>query len=204
MSKAMPREAGGNTLIARMAIIAVAMVFGLTYSLSAALIALDLAELGLSEAVIGANAAMHAVGVLAMAFLLPRIAAFFGLRRSVIGALLIAAALLCLFPLLPFVALWFVLRILLGAASEALFVLSETWLNAVSSEESRARTMAAYTAALSVGFALGPLILSMVGSDGFAPYGVGAVLAAGAAVNASTTWRRIWRVSRLMPAAIRP
>lgn len=172
----------GNPLIARAAIITVAMIFGLTYSLAAALIALDLAEKGLSEAVIGANAAMHAVGVLAMAFLLPRIAAFFGLRRSVIGALLIAGALLCLFPLLPFLWLWFVLRILLGAASEALFVLSETWLNAVSSEETRARTMAAYTAALSVGFALGPLILSFVGSDGFAPYGVGAALAAGAAV----------------------
>ncbi|RAI38645.1 MFS transporter [Rhodoplanes roseus] len=170
-----------STLLARGAIIATAAIFGLTYSLSAALIALDLAERGLSEALIGANAAMHAVGVLVMAVLLPRLTARLGLRRAVIGSLLSAALLLCLFPALPLVWLWFPLRILLGAASEVLFVLSETWLNALSSEATRARTMAAYTAAMSVGFALGPLLLSLVGSDGFLPYAIGAALAGGAA-----------------------
>lgn len=169
------------SFLARPSIIATAMVFGLTYSLSAALIALDLAEKGLSDAMIGANAAMHAVGVLAMAFLLPRLVAFFGMRRAVVGSLVSAALLLLAFPALPFVWLWFLFRILLGAASEVLFVLSETWLNALSSEETRARAMGAYTAALSLGFALGPLILSVVGTDGFLPYAVGAVLAAGAA-----------------------
>lgn len=172
---------GGSAILARAGIIATAAVFGLTYSLSAALIALDLAERGLSEGLIGANAAMHAVGVLAMAFLLPRIGALWGLRRAIVGALGCAALLLCLFPLVPLIWLWFPLRILLGAASEVLFVLSETWLNALSSESSRARTMGAYTAALSVGFALGPLILSLVGSDGFIAYGIGVVLAAAAA-----------------------
>ncbi len=170
-----------SRLLARGAVITTAMVFGLTYSLSAALIALDLAEKGLDEAMIGANAAMHAIGVLAMAFLLPRLVAFVGMRRAVVGSLLSAAVLMLAFPALPFVWLWFPLRILLGAASEVLFVLSETWLNALSSEETRARAMGAYTAALSVGFALGPLILSAVGTEGFVPYAVGAALAVGAA-----------------------
>jgi MFS family permease len=168
-------------LFARGAIIATAMVFGLTYSLSAALIALDLAEKGLSDAMIGANAAMHALGVLAMAVLLPRLVAAVGMRRAVVGSLFSAAILLLAFPALPFVWLWFPLRILLGAASEVLFVLSETWLNALSSEQTRARAMGAYTTALSLGFALGPLILSLVGTDGFLPYAIGAALAAGAA-----------------------
>lgn len=164
-------------LTSRAAIIATATIFGLTYSLSAALIALDLAERGLSEGLIGANAAMHAVGVLAMAFLLPRISAALGIRVAMIAALLAAAILMIAFPAMPLVWLWFPLRILLGASSEMMFVLSETWLNALSSENTRARTMGIYTAALSVGFALGPLILSFVGSDGFAPYLVGSVLA---------------------------
>ena len=168
-------------LVARGAIVATAMVFGLTYSLSATLIALDLAEKGLDEAMIGANAAMHALGVLAMAFLLPRLATFLGIRRAVVGSLLSAALLMLAFPALPILWLWFVLRLLLGAASEVLFVLSETWLNALSAEESRARTMAAYTTALSLGFALGPLILAAVGTDGFLPYAVGAALAVAAA-----------------------
>jgi MFS family permease len=73
--------------------------------------------------------------------------------------------------------LWFPLRILLGAASETLFVVSETWLNSLSTDENRSKTMGIYTAALSLGFALGPLILSIVGSNGFLPYLVGSVLA---------------------------
>ena len=169
-------------IASRAAVIMTAAVFGLTYSLSAALIAIDLAEMGLDEVLIGANAAMHAVGVLAMAFLLPRLASFLGMRRAVVTGLVSSAVLLLAFPAMPTFWLWFPLRVLLGAASEALFVLSETWLNALSSEKTRARAMGIYTAALSLGFALGPMILSFVGTDGATPYIVGAGLAAFAAL----------------------
>ncbi|WP_439598228.1 MFS transporter [Falsiroseomonas sp.] len=164
-------------LSSRIAVIAVAMMFGLTYSLTAALIALDLARAGLGEAWIGANAAMHAVGVLAMAFLLPRLVVRIGIRRMVILALGVAAAVMATFPALPLIWLWFPLRILLGAASEVLFVLSEYWTNSLSTEATRARAMAAYTAAMSLGFAMGPLVLSVVGSAGAAPFLVGSGIA---------------------------
>lgn len=172
----------GAALLSRAAVIATAMMFGLSYSLSAALIALDLAGQGHSETLIGANVAMHAVGVLLTAMILPRIVARVGLRRLVILALVLAAAVLAAFPALPFLWVWFGLRILLGASSEVLFVLSETWTNSLSSEETRARSMAVYTAALSVGFALGPIILSLVGPSGFTPYAIGAALTLAAAV----------------------
>jgi MFS family permease len=70
----------------------------------------------------------------------------------------------------------------LGAASEALFTLSETWVAQLSEERARARSMATYVAALSVGFALGPLILSAVGTAGATPYLIGAGLALAAAL----------------------
>lgn len=169
-----------DRLLSSAAVVAVAMMFGLTYSLSAALIALELAHRGLSETMIGANAAMHALGVLAMAFLLPRLIARLGIRRMMIGALLTAALVLAAFPFVPFLWLWFPLRILLGAASEVMFVLSETWTNHLSTEATRTRYMAAYTVALSLGFALGPLILSTVGTSGSLPYLVGAGIAVAA------------------------
>jgi MFS family permease len=161
----------------RAAIIAVALVFGVTYSLTATLLAIDLARRNFDESVIGANAAMHAVGVLAMAVLLPHLVAAVGVRKAVVGALAAAAALMMAFPALPFVWLWFPLRALLGAASEILFVLSETWLNALTTDKARARTMGAYTAALSTGFALGPLVLSQTGAEGVLPYAIGSGLA---------------------------
>jgi len=163
-------------LLARAAVIATAAIFGLTYSLTAPLIALDLAERGLGETAIGLNAAMHAVGVLLTAPLLPRLVARFGARRMVVGALLLSAVVVALFPAMPLIWLWFPLRLLLGCAAETLFVLSETWINHLSAEESRARAMATYTAALSVGFAAGPLILSVVGTEGSVSYLIGAVL----------------------------
>mgnify|MGYP003623249913 CR=1 FL=1 len=172
-----PKENESAHILSRAAVVCTAAIFGLTYSLSAALIALDLAEMGLGEGLIGANAAMHAVGVLAMAFLLPHITAFLGIRRAMVGALFASALLLALFPAMPHYWLWFPLRVLLGAASETLFVLSETWLNALSSEQTRARAMGIYTAAMSVGFALGPLLLSFVGTDGYLPYLTGGGLA---------------------------
>jgi MFS family permease len=175
-------EPQATDLLSQGAVILTAMIFGLTYSLSAALIALDLAELGFGEGMIGANAAMHAIGVLVMAFLLPRIVPRTGMRRLVVGSLALAAVLLVLFPAAPLVWLWFPLRLLLGAASETLFVLSETWLNSLNSDRTRGRAMGAYTAALSVGFALGPLILSLVGTNGALPYVIGAALTAAAAL----------------------
>lgn len=169
-----------SPLLSRAAIVSTAAIFGLTYSLTATLLALELARRGFDEAFIGANAAMHAVGVLIVAVLLPRWVAAVGMRRFVVGALAAAAVLMLGFPAASFVWLWFPLRLLLGGASEVLFVLSETWLNALTPEGSRARTMAAYTAALSTGFALGPLILSVTGTQGLLPYAAGAGLAAAA------------------------
>lgn len=164
-------------LSARAAIIVTAAIFGLTYGLSAPLIALDLAAAGLGEAWIGLNAAMHAVGVLAVAPLLPGLSARIGPRRLALAALGLAALMLVLFPAAPSVWLWFPLRLVLGAASDTLFVVSETWLNGLTEEGSRARTMATYTAALSLGFALGPAILAVTGAGTAMPYLLGAAIA---------------------------
>lgn len=171
-----------STLVARGAVIATAMVFGLTYSLTAPLIAFDLAARGLGETVIGANAAMHAVGVLVTALILPRMVALLGPRRLILLSIAVSAVALAAFPIMPAIWLWFVLRLFLGMAAEALFVTSETWINALSTENTRARSMAAYTAAMSVGLALGPLILSLVGTEGALPYLLGAGVALVAAL----------------------
>ncbi|TDT89584.1 putative MFS family arabinose efflux permease [Azorhizobium sp. AG788] len=173
-------------LVSRAAVILTATMFGLTYSLSAPLIALDLAQRGLSDGLIGANAAMHAVGVLITALILPRLVAKLGPRLLILGSLAASAAVLVAFSQVSAIWLFFVLRVLLGMSAEALFVLSETWINALSTEETRARAMAVYTAALSLGLALGPTILSVLGAQGPTPYlvGAGLALAAGAFILA--------------------
>lgn len=171
------------------AVIAAATTFGLTYSLTAPLIAMSLMARGHSSLFIGMNAAMHAVGVLLAAPLLPGMAAQLGARRLTVMALAVSAVLLVLFRLWPLVWLWFPLRIALGAAAEVLFVMSETWTNVLSDERSRGRTMAIYTAALSFGMVLGPILLSELGVSNKA-FTVGAAISAGAILFVISPWVR--------------
>lgn len=162
------------------AVLLAVTIFGLTYGLSAPLIALRLAAQGYSEALIGVNAAMHALGVLLIAPFLPFFYRCFSPRSLLTGALIAAACLLALFPLLP-IGYSFLLRLLLGIATELILVVTETWLNQQSADRQRAKTLATYTAMLSLGFALGPVILSLQGA-GSGAFVTAAVLALSAAL----------------------
>jgi MFS family permease/uncharacterized membrane protein HdeD (DUF308 family) len=179
-----------SKLPAMASLVATATCFGLTYGLTAPLLALSLTQMGFGKGFIGANAAMHAVGVLAIAPLLPGLAWRTGPKLPIAGALLAAAATLALFPVMPSIWLWFPLRIALGAAAETLFVMSETWLNQLSDEGSRTRSLAIYTAALSLGFALGPLILTLTGTRGLLPFLIGGAIALLALLSIAMPWVR--------------
>jgi MFS family permease len=165
--------AAGSGAMARAAVIGMAGIFGLTYSLTASVIALDLAARGAGDLVIGLNAAMHAVGVLLLAPVLPTLTARYNGRPLVLAALLMTAIVLLLLPLVPAIWMWFPLRLLLGIAAEILFVLSETWTTQLSGDAGRGRAMAVYVTAMSLGFAAGPVVVSLVGSAGFLPFGIG-------------------------------
>lgn len=151
-------------------------VFSLTYGLSAPLIALQLADSGYGETRIGLNAAMHALGVFAVAPFLPQLFRRFSPLTLMCVSLGAIALLFLLFPWLPLPA-WFVLRFGLGVFTEIIMVLTETWLNDATVEQARGKTMALYTAGMSLGFASGPLILTLMGSDSAGPFVVGALIA---------------------------
>ena len=159
-------HAGAVSWMVVATVIAVAAIFGLTYGLVAPMVAHDLHARGCSERLIGLNAAMHAVGVLLIAGWLPRLAVACGTRQLMLAALILAAGLLSAFALTSAIWAWFVLRFGLGVAAEVLFVCSETWINQLSNDGNRGRIMAIYTASLALGFAGGPIILSMSGTGG--------------------------------------
>jgi MFS family permease len=174
-------------LLSTAAMVVTAAIFGLTYGLTAPLIAINLAARGASESLIGLNAAMHAVGVLLIATVLPRLAVRFGPRALIVAALAASAIILAGFPFVGVLWLWFPLRMLLGIAAEVLLVLSETWTNSLSDDATRGRTMAIYMASLSLGFAGGPAILSVVGTGSIA-YFIGAAIAALAVLPVISPW----------------
>ncbi|BDI34448.1 hypothetical protein CCAX7_64990 [Capsulimonas corticalis] len=202
----------GRRLASSAAVIAVAAIFGLSYGLTSPLIASNLESRGGSALLIGLNAAMHALGVLLIAPFLPRLTARFGARALIVTALALSASVLTIFPHVSWIWLWFPMRLLLGIAAETLFVLSETWTNDLSDARSRGQMMAIYTAALSIGFAGGPAIVSLAGPGRIA-YMIGAALAALAAIPILLPWvlppartqaeiTQPWRYLQLAPIAI--
>jgi MFS family permease len=62
---------------------------------------------------------------------------------------------------------------LLGGAIGILFALSETWINALATEEARGRIIGLYSSVLSLGFASGPFLLTWTGTSGWTPFVVG-------------------------------
>jgi MFS family permease len=97
---------------------------------------------------------------------------------------------LALFALAPSGYWWFPLRLVLGVGAEALFVMTETWTNELSSAATRGRSMAVYSAALSLGMVCGPSVLSWIGTSANA-YFVGAGIAARACVLIILPWVKV-------------
>jgi len=58
----------------------------------------------------------------------------------------------------------------LGGAIGMLFALSEGWINALATEETRGRVIGLYSSIPSLGFATGPFLLTSTGSAGWPPF----------------------------------
>ncbi len=146
------------------------------------LMALSLERRGVDASVIGLNAAMFPLAVLTVGPLLPRFLGRFGTVRSLYIGLGVTALSALLLPLLPGLGAWFVLRFVGGAAASIQWVISETWLNMVATERDRGRIMGLYAAVLAGGFAVGPVVIGLVGIEGWLPFLLVAIAVALAAV----------------------
>jgi MFS family permease len=148
---------------------------GLSLSLFIPLLSIEMERMGVSGTVSGLNTAVAGFGTLATLPFVPRLAARFGLERVIITALGASATLAVGFHVLPFWA-WFPLRFVFGATIGTLFVVSEFWITSLAPPERRGFVMGVYATMLSVGFASGPLVLKLAGTEGAAPYLAGALI----------------------------
>ncbi len=155
---------------------AAVVVFGFAMGLTYPLLSLLLERRGVSESVIGMNAAMAPLGILLFSVLIPVLARRFGPRNVTMTAALLAALILLAYKLLPSLEAWFVLRFMHGIVVSVLFVLSESWVVKFASPGSRGKVVAIYGAALAASFGAGPAIISVIGIDGWLPFVIGAAV----------------------------
>ncbi len=159
-----------------LAVIASMTVVSLMYGMSVPLLAAVLDRQGVSGLLIGLNTAVQPAATLAIAPFAPHVIRAVGSARVMIFSTVLAAAVFLLLGLIPNVYVWFPLRFLLGAAGSFLWIVGEAWVNQMSTENIRGRMVGLYTAAGAGGTALGPLVLSLIGTQGLGSFIAAAAL----------------------------
>ena len=145
-------------------------VASFSHGLTMPLLSLVLDHQGVDETLIGLNTGAYFLAVFAVAPLASRLLRARGPAVLMLASILATAGLLALLRAFPDVWLWFPLRFALGMAASFLWIAGEAWVNHAAADTHRGRIIALFGVVVSAGFALGPLILSMTGADGWAPF----------------------------------
>ncbi len=149
---------------------------GLALGLGLPLLSLVMEARGDSGWEIGLNTAMAGISSMAVTPFVTPLARRVGAARLLIVSIVATALSFPLFHLFPSLAAWFALRVVFHAGAAAAFVLSEFWINTFAPAARRGLVMGVYATVLSVGFGVGPIILSFTGTEGAAPFLVGAAI----------------------------
>jgi MFS family permease len=105
-----------------------------------------------------------------------------GVRNLLLLCFAVSVAICPLLKLFDSYLAWLALRAIAGLAGSMIFTASEAWINLLAGDAGRGRIIGLYAGALSAGFGIGPLILSLTGIRGWTPFLVNAAITAAAAL----------------------
>lgn len=160
------------------AVLTMLAVFSLTTGYTYPAVAFNLEARGFSASLIGAQAALAGAGILAGSLATPHLAARFGAWRMAVIGLYGTVAIVAAFGLVESLPVWFVLRFALGAMVAILFIVSETWINLLAPDAMRGRIVSIYAATNAGLFAVGPMLVPLIGYSGLSSFGVMALVVA--------------------------
>lgn len=151
---------------------------GTSLSLGMPLLAVILEQRGHSSSVIGLVTTAAGVAALLSTPFVPMLTRRFGAAWVLLIAVTLGTIIFPLFYFFDSIVVWFVLRFVFSLCLNTAFIVSEFWINALAPAAKRGFVMGVYATILSAGFAVGPAILSLIGSEGWLPFAVGTGLMA--------------------------
>lgn len=107
---------------------------------------------------------------------IPRIISGLGPLRTFLLFSGLAAGLASLFPFFDDLSAWFVIRFAMGIGMSIQWVVSEMWMNRLAIGPRRGTILSLYVIVLSAAIALGPYLLSVLGTQGQIPFLTAAAL----------------------------
>jgi predicted MFS family arabinose efflux permease len=156
------------------AILSAVIAYGIGMGLTLPLLSLILERMGEPGSVNGLNLATAGLASLIVTPHMPRAMARLGAAEFLSLALVVAASALVAIYFVPSLWLWFPVRFVLSSALNALFVVTEFWINRLADASNRGRYIALYSVCLAGSYGIGPTLLQWIGTRGFAPFAAGA------------------------------
>jgi len=172
-----------------MAAMATIAAVGVAVGLGSTLVAALMVARDIAPSVIGYNGTIGGVATIIAAACTARIASRFGVVGPILTMLVMGVLCFLGFYYFQNLWLWFFLRFGLHFAMTILFILSEFWVNSSAPPKKRGLILAIYAMTLGLGFSVGPMLFSFVGSTGFLPFGVGCFIITLAAIPILFAWK---------------
>jgi MFS family permease len=147
-------------------LVSVAMLC-LGHGLSGSLVSLAANQADFRTDVTGFVMAGFSAGLLASAFLTPRLVRSVGHVRTFAGLASTVSTAVLLFPLWVDPVFWFVLRVVVGLCVSGMFIVCESWLNASSTNRNRGQMLSLYMIVTYGALGLGQLLLNVTDESGF-------------------------------------
>ncbi|MFE9277736.1 MFS transporter [Paenibacillus glucanolyticus] len=157
-------------------LIAVVVAAGLSQGLLLPVLAIFLERMGISSSMNGLNAAALYVGSFAMTLVAERVLGWVGFKKLIVSGLVLVMLSLVAFPLIPSVAVWFVLRVLVGIGDSALHYAAQLWVLMMSTAKNRGRSISFCGMSYGLGFSIGPLGIPLLKYGEAVPFLILAVL----------------------------
>lgn len=162
-------------------VILTATVVGMTIALTTPLLTVNLERAGADPITIGLNSAAGGVGIFLIGPFIERLVARLGAVACFRLGLAVCAACMLVFAAVPVDPWsWAAVRLVYGCAGALMFVLNEASVNGLTPDGQRGRVLGVYATLFTVGYAGGPLLLLVAGTEGSAPFLAAAALFAAA------------------------
>lgn len=140
----------------------VVVLAGMSQGLLLPLLSIMLEESGISPDRNGINSAAMYIGIFCTMFFIERPVMRFGYKKVILVGVTLVTIATFLFPFTHSLAIWFVLRLLVGVGDSSLHYATQLWIVSTSPSNRRGRYISLYGMAYGLGFSIGPLGINLL------------------------------------------